>query len=248
MFASLKNHPFAVEAFFEKSIVLTFAAPKETLQHLIPPCLSLDTFQDEWAFVAMAMVQTKGLRPKGFPAMFGHSFLLTGFRIFTRYTTSQGKKLRGLYILKSETDKRSMALLGNFFTHYNYTQTDISMQTSADKIQVFSKQSDIDVLLQSTEIEHAMLPPESPFQHWEEARKYAGPLPFTFTYNGEDKSVLIIEGVRQYWKPAPLQVLNQHIGFLKQMHLPGLVLANAFIIENIPYYWKKGKTDAWIET
>lgn len=41
-----KNHPFAVEAFFESSIVLTFAVPKEQLADLIPSFLTLDTFQD----------------------------------------------------------------------------------------------------------------------------------------------------------------------------------------------------------
>ena len=35
MLSFLKNHPFAVEAFFESSLVLTFALPKEQLQHLI---------------------------------------------------------------------------------------------------------------------------------------------------------------------------------------------------------------------
>ncbi len=34
MFEFLKNHPFAVEAFFESSFVLTFAFPKEILQQL----------------------------------------------------------------------------------------------------------------------------------------------------------------------------------------------------------------------
>lgn len=61
----LKNHPFAVEAHFDSSLVLTFAVPKEQLQNLIPECLELDTFQDKWAFIAIAMVQTSDLRPKG---------------------------------------------------------------------------------------------------------------------------------------------------------------------------------------
>ena len=29
------------------------------------------------------------------------------------------------------------------------------------------------------------------------------------------------------------------------MHLDKIVLANAFVIEDIPYYWKKGKTEIW---
>ncbi|MEP2239759.1 MAG: DUF2071 domain-containing protein, partial [Maribacter sp.] len=72
----LKNHPFAVEAFFNSSVVLTFAVPKEELQSLIPDKLELDTFEDKWAFIAVAMVQTSALRPKGFPEFMGNDFFL----------------------------------------------------------------------------------------------------------------------------------------------------------------------------
>ena len=95
MFSFLKNHPFAVEAFFESSLVFTFAIPKEQLQHLIPECLKLDTFNDQWAFIAVAMVQTKHLRPKGFPKFAGNDFFLIGYRVFVRYTNNKGKRLRG---------------------------------------------------------------------------------------------------------------------------------------------------------
>lgn len=71
----LKNHPFAVEAFFENSTVLTFAMRKEQLQPLLPPKLELDTLKDTWAFLAVAMVKTKALRPKGFPSFLGNDFL-----------------------------------------------------------------------------------------------------------------------------------------------------------------------------
>ena len=91
MLSFLKNHPFAVEAFFESSLVLTFAIPKEELQSLIPESLELDTHKDKYAFVAVAMVQTKNLRPKGFPKFMGNDFFLIGYRIFVRYTNNKGK-------------------------------------------------------------------------------------------------------------------------------------------------------------
>ncbi len=111
---TLKDHPFAVEAFFESSVVLTFAVPKEQLQNMIPECLTLDTFQDKWAFIAVAMVQTSGLRPKGFPGFMGNNFFLIGYRIFVQYINKKGKRLRGLYIIKSETNKRKMEFLETF--------------------------------------------------------------------------------------------------------------------------------------
>lgn len=245
MVSSLKNHPFAVEAFFDTSLVLTYAVPKEAVAPLLPECLTPDTFQDRWAFVAAAMVKTKNLRPKGFPAFMGNDFVLTGYRIFVRYTTSQGKRLRGLYILRSETDKPRMSFFGNIFTHYHYKTTDIDFTSSGSIINVKSIQSKLNVTVDVNETADIPLPTGSPFQEWKEARRFAGPLPFTFTYKAETKEVLIIEGVREDWTPRPVRVLHHESGFIDQLNLHPIVLANAFIIKDIPYYWKKGKIDLW---
>jgi len=244
MLSFLKSHPFAVETFFESSLVLTYAVEKEELTDFIPECLELDTFEDKWAFIAVAMVKTKKLRPKGFPSFMGNDFFLAGYRIFVRYTTSKGKRLRGLYILRSETDKKKMAFFGNVFTHYNYSTTDINFSNIQSIITVQSEKSDlhIKVNLQSKD---AQLPSNSPFPNWKEGRRFAGPLPFTFSYNAATKKTLIIEGVRQNWAPKPVEVIHSNVGFIKQFGFKDIVLANAFILQNIPYYWKKGKTDLW---
>lgn len=244
MFSFLKNHPFAVEAFFESSVVLTFAVPKEQLQSFIPECLELDTFKDKWAFVAVAMVQTNELRPKGFPKFMGNNFFLIGYRVFVRYTNNAGKNLRGLYILKSETDKKKMEFLGNIFTQYNYSTTDIIQTEDDDLKEIKSIKSDFKITLNNGDGEIS-LPNNSPFLDWKEARRFAGPLPFTFTYNETSKEVLIIEGVRQNWTPKPIKIIDYRFSFLSSLKLENAVLANAFIINNIPYYWRKGKTEIW---
>jgi uncharacterized protein YqjF (DUF2071 family) len=244
MLSILKNHPFAVESFFESSTVLTFAVPKEQLQNLIPECLQLDTFHDKWAFVAVAMVQTKELRPKGFPKFMGNNFFLIGYRVFVRYTSNTGKNLRGLYILKSETDKKKMAFMGNIFTHYNYTTTDINQSETDRTKEISSIKSNFNLTLDQAEQE-VSLPENSPFSNWKEARRYAGPLPFTFTYNKETKEILIIEGVRKDWTPSPVRVINHKFEFLDTIKLQNPVLANAFEIRDIPYQWKKGKIELW---
>lgn len=240
----LKNHPFAVEAFFESSLVLTFAVPKEELQNHIPECLELDTFQDKWAFIAVAMVRTSGLRPKGFPKLMGNDFFLIGYRIFVRYTNNKGKRLRGLYIIKSETDKKKMELLGNIFTHYNYTTTDIQQVIKEKFRTIKSEKSKFQVTVEETDNE-IQIPDGSPFNDWKDARRFSGPLPHTFTYNKPKKTVLIIEGVRQNWKPEPVKVESFNFDFLNSLKLRNVVLANAFEIKNVPYYWKKGRLEEW---
>jgi len=243
MFSFLKNHPFAVEAFFESSLVVTYAIPKEQIEHLLPQCLELDTFKDRWAFIAVAMVQTKSLRPKGFPKIFGNDFFLIGYRVFVRFAQEKGNRLRGLYILESATDKKRMELFGNIFTHYNYTTTDVYQINDRAVTEIGSKQSRFKVLFE--EGENISLPTGSPFADWKEARRFAGPLPFTFTYDSDNETVLIIEGVRQNWTPTPVMILDHSFSFIEELNLSDVRLANAFVIRNVPYYWKKGRIEHW---
>jgi hypothetical protein len=246
MFAFLKNHPFAVEAFFERSLVLTFAAAKEEVRPLVPDCLELDDFDDRWAFIAVAMVQTSGLRPKGFPQLFGSDFFLIGYRVFVRYCSAAGRRLRGLYILKSETNSRRMEFFGNLFTRYRYATTDIRQVEEDGRLEIRSDRSDFCIAVRiDTKTDDVPLPEHSPFADWRQARAFAGPMPFTFTYDKARQEVLIIEGVRQHWAPKPVQVIDYHVSFLKTLPLTSPVLANAFVVEKVPYYWKKGRSEAW---
>lgn len=240
----LKNHPFAVDAFFDYSLVLTYAVPKAELQSLIPACLELDTFQDSHGFLAVAMVQTKALRPAGFPQFLGNDFFLIGYRIFVRYTTRSGKRLRGLYIVKSETDSKRMDLLGSIFTKYRYTTTDISQTTDDSIMTVTSQASGLDIVV-DTNASAGLLPPYSLFSDWKDARRFAGPLPFTFSYNPKNGEVLIVEGVREHWEPTPVDVLRADISIFKAIRVTDYMLASAFIIRDIPYHWKRGRTEQW---
>ncbi|MBS1593354.1 MAG: DUF2071 domain-containing protein [Bacteroidetes bacterium] len=244
MLRFLQNHPFAVEAFFERSLVLTFAVPKEELQPLLPECLTPDTLHDRWGFVAVAMVQTKGLRPKGFPAFMGNDFFLTGYRIFAQYINSEGRKYRGLYILGSETDKLKMKVMGNIFTHYHYTTSALVQKIEGDRIITTSASDGLRIEVERGNDKTA-LPEGSPFHDWQEARKYAGPLPFTFTYDASRREVLIIEGVRHHWRPEAVSVVDHKIPFIEKLPISQPLLANAFMIEQVPYYWKKGRIEKW---
>ena len=174
----------------------------------------------------------------------GNDFFLIGYRIFVRYTNNAGKRLRGLYILKSETDKKKMEIMGNIFTHYNYTTTDIIQTEQTHTKVIFSVKSNFKITLDNAE-ENIALPQHSPFPDWATARRFAGPLPFTFTFNANTKEVLIIEGVRQNWTPNPAKIIDYEFSFLDSLDIENPILANAFIIKNIPYYWKKGKKEVW---
>src|SRR5580693_1468897 len=129
----LKRHPFPVQAFFRQSLVLTYAFPASVLQPLLPPGLSLDTYGD-YGFLAIALVQTQKLRPSFLPAALGRDFFLSGYRIFARLAS--GASLRGLHILRSDTDSRWMAAAGNLLTHYHYRLCRASVAEQAGEVEI----------------------------------------------------------------------------------------------------------------
>ena len=243
MWNRISQHLFPVEAHFDYSLVATYAYPIEAIRPLIPDCLELDTFQGKWAFVAVAMVQTRELRPKGFPKFMGNQFFLAGYRIFVRYQSQSGRRLRGLYIVRSETDKTRMRLLGNIFTNYNYSQIKVSAEFKKDNsFQVHSPTTGLNLSANIKPRDSIPLPQGSPFGNWREARQFAGPMPFTFSVS--DKEVVIVEGKRSHWQPRPVEVFQDDIPYLKQLVPESPVLANAFVTENIPYEWSSGRHES----
>ena len=131
----LRRHPLPVRAFFRHCLVLTYAFPERVLAPLLAPGLTLDTYHG-LGFLAIAMVQTEGLRPVGVPAALGQDFFLTGYRIFSRFRTAAGQSLRGLRILRSDTDRELMVLAGNALTHYHYVKCGAQVHEENGRLEV----------------------------------------------------------------------------------------------------------------
>jgi len=243
LWAFFKSQPFAVRAHFDFSLVLTFSIPKDQAIKRLPAPLLPDTFDEKHAFLAIAIVKCNGLRPVFFPAFLGQDFYLTGYRIFSKYININNKRLRGLYILQSQTDKELMKYLGKIFTRYQYRTSDVSLEYKNNIGYIRSELSDMEIIFREKG-EEIVLPDGSVFPSWKEARRFAGPLPFTFSVDQLKNEILIIEGVRENWNPEPVEILNYKIPYL---HGFDAQLASAFMVKNVPYSWKKGKIEQLVE-
>lgn len=240
----LKRHILPIKAHLTASLVLTYAVPGKALMPLLPPGLQLDTY-GEFGFLAIAMVEARDLRPAFSPAGLGLDFFLAGYRIFTRYRTPAGRTLRGLRILRSDTDRRTMRVFGNLLTHYGYelSRCKILRRENIYTIKICTPKGDADLEVEADISEDVASPPSgSPFPNVREARKFSGPLPFTFDYERQTHSIIRVEGVRQQWNPRPISVVVRRNTFLDTdiFRSSGAKLANAFYLENVPYSWKPG--------
>jgi hypothetical protein len=242
MLYRLRRHPLPISAFFTHSLVLTYAYPAKTLQPLLPPGLTVDTYGD-YGFIAIAMVQTRRLHPAFLPEALGVNFFLTGYRVFTRFASKPS--LRGLRILRSDTDRLLMAAGGNLLTHYAYVHCRAAMKSDADQLRVTVNSpggvADLDVVADLSS-RPAPLPPGSPFANLEDARRFAGPLPYTFDYEPETHSIVMIKATRSRWEPQPIAVTVRKATFLERPPFNEVnpILANAFHVANVPYRWERG--------
>lgn len=250
----LKRHPLPVRAFFRHCLVLTYAFPERVLAPLLPPGLTLDRYlpdnqpEDQgYGFLAIALVQTEKLRPVGVPAALGQDFFLSGYRVFSRFRTAAGRSLRGLRILRSDTDRELMVSAGNLLTHYHYVKCEALTREEDGKLEIridTGGEADLHVIADLAG-KPAPLPEGSPFPDLKAARKFAGPLPFTFDYEEETHSIVRIQGVRQRWNPEPVAVEVRQCTFFERAPFAGEqpILANAFHLQDVPYRWERGVTE-----
>ena len=92
----------------------------------------------------------------------------------------------------------------------------------------------------------APLPTGSPFRTLDDARRFAGPLPYTFDYERQTHSIVMIRATRAQWEPQPIAVEVRKATFLQRRPFSeaGPILANAFHVENVPYRWERGVVES----
>jgi hypothetical protein len=238
----LRRHPIPIEAHLQDCLTLTYALPQHVLRPLIPPGLELETFNG-YGLIAVALVQTRSLRPAGMPELMGQDFFLAGYRVFTTFQRPDGVRVRGLRILRSDANRARMVIGGNLLTHYNYHRCESSVDAWGGGIRVNVRShdgcADLDVYADLTA---PLLPPESPFASVREARRFAGPLPFTFDYEPETHTMIAIHGRRTNWRPAPVAVKVGRLSFFDQAAFHGSepILAAAFHLTAVNYRWERG--------
>jgi hypothetical protein len=139
-----------------------------------------------------------------------------------------------------------MVRAGNLLTHYNYHLCEAILEEREDEIQWKIRTPNAEANLEVTaklSDDPAPLPDASPFSTMKDARRFAGPLPYTFDYEEATESIIGIRALRQSWDPKPVEVKVVRPTFLDRepfCHAKP-ILANAFHVQNVPYQWQRGR-------
>lgn len=228
----LLKHVLPVVAHFDWALAITLSVPRDRLLPLVAPGLALDAL-DGHGLLAVACVQTRRLRPAGLPAFAGIDFFLAGYRMFVTREHG-GRTRRGLQILGSETDRWLMATAGRLFTHYGYRRATVQVSGDGRMRRITTSSG----LVLEVDEERPDLPAASVFTNWESARRYSGPMPFTFA--PERDAVVSVEGTRAHWKPRPVALIDVRVPFLERLVGASARPAAAFLVEHVDYRWERG--------
>lgn len=236
MIERLRRHPVPLRARFRHSLVLAYALPAARLEPLVPPNLIVERHGDH-ALAAVALVQSEALRPAFLPRALGRDSFYAGYRIFVR--VAGRASLRGLYILRTDTDDRLIAGLGRLTTHYNTHAARATVREDGTRLEIEVRPEDgrADLLVTARLDESEALPAGSPFADLHEARQFAGPLPYTFHAEGD--RLVSVRGSRGAWEPRPVGIERAKVEFFDR--IGDAVLANAFYVADVDYRWERGK-------
>jgi hypothetical protein len=237
-----RAHPIPIVARLDYGLALTYSFPRELLSDLLAPGLELDTFGDN-GFLSVVSVHTCELRPAFLPKVFGRTFSSTSYRLFTRFATSSGEVLRGLQILRSDSDLDWLVTWGNRLTRYRYRRAhfDYKKHDGLLSLDVTTPNAEADLKFTADTLGTVVSPPEgSPFPDIETSRQFAAPLRLTFDYDPNSNSIFVIEGRRTNWHPQPVPVQIERNTFLQSPSFGGFkpLLANAFYLKDIRYRWE----------
>lgn len=243
----LQRHPLSMSTRFRDAIVLTYAFPEETLRSLVPAALALET-RDDVAFVAVAVVDMRQLRPSGLPRWAGTDAIFVGYRVFVRTQLPGGRVRRGLKVVRTDVNRLHLLVGTRLLTRYDTGLVSASWQRDGRQqaVRIRSRWRGVDLDVETLAEVPPAPPPGSPFVSWSEAAPFSGPLPWTFAPDESGSSAVAVKGVRSDWRPQPITVRSHTVGFFAQAPFGGHrpVLASAFHVADIDYSWAAGKQEA----
>ena len=132
------------------------------------------------------------------------------------------------------------AFFGNLFTSYRYRTVDAAFRLDGELLRADVRPG-VGVTADLSQMP-APRPAGSPCGSLKEARRFAGPLPYTFHHEPQTGRLLSVRGRRSTWDPQPVAVEVRELDFVSAGRFGAEpVLANAFYVSDIDYRWERGR-------
>lgn len=228
----LQKNPVTLSGRIEKCWLFTFRTPVEAVRSLVPDRLEL-LERNGFAFWNVVACEVAQMRPKGMPSRIGVRFRQVAYRLYVRYKP-KGTPIEGLYFLRSDCDKRLMALGGKWLTDFHFHHSPIALD--ADSLDVGGEMSAHAEINRS---EIATLSEGSAFDSLYQAKAVLKYKPFGISATSNCKmNVVSIQRDERKWVSKLVAVRNQQWEFFKGISAEPEI---CYEVEQVEYQWNRGR-------
>jgi uncharacterized protein YqjF (DUF2071 family) len=237
--------PFEANTIWEEALAVNVALDPAALRPLVPGVFDLDLHEGR-AFVSLTASRLKDFGVGKLPRAMRMNFYQSTYRAHITYTDFRGRKMRGCYFVRSETNSRLMSLTANLLPEFRGHQCrtyPILMARNGDHL-LLTVDSEEDpagkvVLLLDTSQPLAGMPAGSCFRTVRQAYDFLVDFYDAFAYHPDSAEVLVLQIDRGDWDIQVFEPLDHYLGFFSDGAFPpgSATLDSVFYFRNCPYRW-----------
>jgi uncharacterized protein YqjF (DUF2071 family) len=237
--------PFAANTIWAEAVCVNVRVRPEALRPLVPPQFELDLY-DGWAFVSLTASRLKDFGVDHVPGALRMNFYQATYRAHVAFTDFLGRRMRGCYFVRSETNSQVMSLTANMlpeFKAHRCATHPILMARQGDHF-LLSVDSGNDpagkvVLVLDTAKPLAEMPATSKFPSLAAARELIVDFYDAFAYDPDTNEVLILRIDRGPWEIQVVSPVDCYLGYVEAGPFPAgtAEVDSVFYFRNTPYRW-----------
>jgi hypothetical protein len=236
--------PFAANTIWEEALCINVRLDPAALRPLIPPVFDLD-LHDGHAFVSLTASRLKDFGVGWLPRALRMNFYQATYRAHVTFTEFRGRRLRGCYFIRSDTNSPLMSLAANMlpeFRAHRCGTCPILMARQGDHLLLTVDAPDPAgqvVLVLDTSRPLADMPAGSCFPTVAAARALLVDFFDAFSYDPEADEVLLLQIDRGEWDIRILEPVDHYLGYFAAGPFPpgSATLDSVFYFRNVPYRW-----------
>jgi uncharacterized protein YqjF (DUF2071 family) len=237
--------PFAANTIWEHAICANLRVRPAALRPLIPKQFDLD-LHDGWAFVSLTASRLKDFGAGPVPRALRKNFYQATYRAHVVFTDFRGRRMRGCYFVRSETNSQVMSLVANllpeFKAHHCATHP-ILMARNGDHLLLSVDTGDDPagkvVLVLDAARPLDRMPAGSCFHSVDEAYNFIVDFYDAFSYDPRTNEVFILGIERGDWNIQILQPVDYYLGYISSGPFAAghAELDSVFYFRDTPYRW-----------
>lgn len=233
----LKN-ALPMQAFIRRCWLSTHRISVDQARSVLPPELEPVT-HNGFAYLNTVVARMEVMRPQGLPSFLGMDYWHVGYRIYAKATVSSGTQ-EGLFFLRSDCDRRLLALAGDLLTDFRFHTARIQVKDHGGATSIRVEVPKACARLELSGKTVTALSPGSAFGTLTEAEAFLKYKPYGLAPAGPGRvNAIPIRRDEAAWKSRPVETLHQQWDFLDAF--PGAAPELVFEVAPIEYRFGRGR-------